>query len=62
MMLVLFAMAPLSYGLNSKRLRPASRRMTALQQESIAAQFASDPVIGKGAQKVLDETRICSRS
>jgi low-affinity inorganic phosphate transporter len=60
MMLVLFALAPLSYGLNSNRLTEASIQegMTALQQvESIAAQFASDPVIGKGAQRVLDETR-----
>ena len=32
--------------------------MAVLQEvESIAAQFASDPVIGKGAQGVLDETR-----
>ena len=60
MMLVLFALAPLSYGLNSNRLTEAGIQegMTVLQQvESIAAQFASDPVIGKGAQRVLDETR-----
>ena len=60
MMLVLFALAPLSYGLNSSRLNEAGIQegMTALQQvEPIAAQFASDPVIGKGAQRVLDETR-----
>ncbi len=60
MMLVLFALAPLSYGLNSNRLTEASIQegMTVLQQvESIAAQFASDPVIGKGTQRVLDETR-----
>ena len=60
MMLVLFAMAPLSYGLNSQRLTEASIQegMTVLQEvESIAVQFASDPVIGKGAQRVLDETR-----
>ena len=60
MMLVLFALAPLSYGLNSNRLTEASIQegMTVLQQvESIAAQLASDPVIGKGAQRVLDETR-----
>ena len=60
MMLVLFALAPLSYGLNSSRLNEADIQKAAstLQQvEQIATQFASDPVIGKGAQRVLDETR-----
>ena len=60
MMLVLFALAPLSYGLNSSRLNEADVQKAAstLQQvEQIATQFASDPVIGKGAQRVLDETR-----
>ena len=60
MMLVLFGLAPLSYGLNSNRLNEADIQQAAatLQQvEQIATQFASDPVIGKGAQKVLDETR-----
>ena len=60
MMLVLFALLPLSYGLNSNRLNEADiqQAATTLEQvEPIAAQFASDPVIGKGAQRVLDETR-----
>ncbi len=60
MMLVLFALAPLSYGLNSRRLNEADiqKAARALEQvESIAAQFVSDPAIGKGAQRVLDETR-----
>ena len=60
MMLVLFAIAPLSYGLNSSRLNEADIQKAAstLQQvEQIATQFASDPVTGKGAQRVLDETR-----
>ena len=60
MMLVLFALAPLSYGLNSSRLNEADiqKAASALQQvEQIATQFASDPVTGKGAQRVLDETR-----
>ncbi len=60
MMLVLFALVPLSYGLNSNRLNEADiqQAATTLEQvEPIAAQFASDPVIGKGAQRVLDETR-----
>ena len=59
-MLVLFALAPLTYGLNSNRLNEADIQQgaTALQQvETIAAQSASDPVIGAGAQRVLDETR-----
>jgi phosphate/sulfate permease len=60
MMLVLFGLVPLSYGLNSNRLNEADiqRAATTLEQvEPIAAQFVSDPVIGKGAQRVLDETR-----
>ena len=60
MMLVLFALAPLSYGLNSNRLTEAGIQEAAntLEQvEPIAAQFVSDPAIGKGAQRALDETR-----
>ena len=60
MMLVLFGLAPLSYGLNSSRLNETdiqSAATTVAQVESIAAQFAGDAVIGKGAQRVLDETR-----
>ena len=44
----------------SSRLNEADIQKAAstLQQvEQIATQFAGDPVIGKGAQKVLDETR-----
>ena len=60
MMLVLIGLAPLSYGLNSRRLNEADiqKAARALEQvEPIAAQFVSDPAIGKGAQLVLDETR-----
>jgi low-affinity inorganic phosphate transporter len=60
MMLVLIALAPLSYGLNSRRLNEADIQNGARvleQVEPIAAQFVSDPAIGKGAQLVLDETR-----
>ncbi len=59
MMLVLFGLAPLSYGLNSSRLNEAdiqNAATTVTQVESIAAQFVGDVVIGKGAQRVLDET------
>jgi len=60
MMLVLFALAPLSYGLNSNRLNEADiRKATAVLQqvETIAGQYVSDPVIGAGSQRVLEETR-----
>ena len=60
MMLVLFALAPLSYGLNSGRLNETDIQKAAStleQVEPIAAQFVNDPAIGKGAQRVLDETR-----
>ncbi len=60
LMLVLFGLAPLSYGLNSNRLNEADIQKGAralAQVEMIATSFASDPLIGQGAQRVLDETR-----